>query len=182
MSTISEKQKNTYDALKEQFGYENVMQTPNIEKVVVSIGVGKETDKNRIKRIKERIALITGQEASETLAKQSIAQFKLREGTLAGYKTTLRGEAMWNFLEKLISVALPRTRDFRGISNTSVDAMGNYTLGLKENAIFPETADEDVRTMFGMAITVVTSGSDAKETQAYLEHLGFPFKKVEEKA
>lgn len=180
MSTISEKQKNTFAALKESQGYKNVMQTPTIEKIVVSIGVGKETDKNRIKRIKERIALITGQEPVETLAKQSIAQFKLREGTLAGYKTTLRGDAMWNFLEKLINVALPRTRDFRGISDASVDAMGNYTLGLKENAIFPETADEDVRTMFGMAITIVTSAKNADETRAYLNHLGFPFKKEEQ--
>lgn len=182
MTTISETQKNTYEALKGDFGYTNVMQTPNIEKVVVSIGVGKETDKNRIKRIKERLALITGQEPAETLAKQSIAQFKLREGTLAGYKVTLRGAAMWNFLEKLINIALPRTRDFRGISDASVDAMGNYTLGLKENAIFPETADEDVRTMFGMAVTIVTTASNADETRAYLKHLGFPFKKTEEEA
>lgn len=177
MATITEKQKNTFDALKESQGYTNTMQTPTLEKIVVSVGVGKETDKNRIKHIKERLALITGQQPSDTLAKQSIAQFKLREGTLAGYKVTLRGAAMWNFLEKLINIALPRTRDFQGISDKSVDKMGNYTLGLKENAIFPETADEDIRMMFGMAITIVTTAKSVEETQAYLTHLGFPFKK-----
>ncbi len=182
MATLTEKQKKTFDTLKESQGYSNVMETPTVEKVVVSVGVGSQTDRNKIKRIKERLALITGQQPSDTMAKQSIAQFKLREGTLAGYKVTLRGPKMWNFLEKLVSIALPRTRDFRGISATSVDQMGNYTLGLKENSIFPETADEDIRDVFGMAITVVTTASTVDETKAYLDHLGFPFKKEDTEA
>jgi len=180
--TITEKQKNIFESMKKTQGYTNMMQTPTVEKVVVSVGVGSQTDRNKIARIKERLAMITGQQPVDTMSKQSIAQFKLREGTLAGYKVTLRGESAWNFLEKLISVALPRTRDFRGISAASIDEMGNYTLGLKENLIFPETADEDLRNVFGMAITVVTSANTTDETREYLTHLGFPFKSEEVEA
>lgn len=177
MATIKEKQKNTFDSLKGEFEYKNVMQTPTVEKVIISVGVGSVHDKNKVKLIGQKLAKITGQKPVECLAKKSIATFKLREGMMVGYKTTLRGPKMWAFLEKLLNVALPRTRDFRGISDTAVDDMGNYTLGIKENTIFPETADEEIKDVFGMAITIVTTASNKKETQSYLKHLGFPFKK-----
>lgn len=173
---IKDQNKKTFDALKGDFSYKNIMETPNIEKVVISVGIGSITDKKRVEKITEDLTKITGQKAEEIAAKKSIAAFKLREGQASGLKVTLRGEKMWNFLEKLIHVALPRTRDFRGISST-VDEMGNYTLGIKENSIFPETAGVDLRDVFGLGVVVVTTSSSAEETKAYLSHLGFPFKK-----
>jgi len=177
MTTVIEKQKNTFDTLKSDHGYTSSMQTPTIEKIVVNVGVGSTTDKKRITMIGQKLAKITGQKPVECMAKTSIATFKLREGTMIGYKTTLRGARMWSFLEKLLSVALPRTRDFRGIKVTAIDAMGNYSLGIKDNTIFPETADEDVRDIFGMSITIVTTSISKEESRAYLTHLGFPFVK-----
>lgn len=173
---IKDQNKKTFDTLKGDFSYKNVMETPSIEKVVVSVGIGKVSDKKQIEKITNDLTRITGQKPSMVLAKKSIAAFKLREGQAAGLKVTLRGEKMWNFLEKLVHVALPRTRDFRGISS-KVDEMGNYTLGIKENSIFPETSDVDLRDVFGMGIVVATTSSNPKETQEYLKHLGFPFKK-----
>lgn len=175
MATVIEKQNNTFEALKADFGYTSKMQTPTISKIVVSVGVGSTSDKKRIEMIGKKLAKITGQQPVKCLAKTSIATFKLREGTMIGYKTTLRGARKWSFLEKLLNVALPRTRDFRGIKLTAIDAMGNYSLGIKENTIFPETADEDIKDVFGMSITIVTTASSKKETEAYLKHLGFPF-------
>lgn len=177
METVVERQKKMFDTLKDQFSYTNVMQTPKIEKVIVSVGVGSTNDKNKVKTIAEKLAMITGQKASEVAAKKSIAQFKLREGQHVGFKTTLRGARMNGFLDKLLNIALPRTRDFRGLSVAGIDEMGNYTMGIKENTVFPETADEDLRDVFGMSITVVTSSSNKKETEAYLRAMGFPFTK-----
>ena len=177
MATIVEKQKNTHDALKGDMGYSNVMQTPKIEKVTVTVGIGKVSDRNKVKLIKEKLALITGQRPVDCAAKQSIAQFKLREGMLIGYKVTLRGKRMNLFLDKLINVAIPRTRDFRGLNITSVDEMGNMSIGIKENTIFPETSDEDLRDVFGMNITITTSAKSKEEAQAYFKHMGIPFKK-----
>lgn len=177
MQSIVEKQKNTFDTLKDTCGLQNVMQTPRLEKVVVSVGVGKvKGEKKKLELIADRLAKITGQKASVRPAKKSIAQFKVREGQISGYQVTLRGPRMVAFLDKLLNTTLPRTRDFRGI-NSTFDAMGNYTLGIKENVIFPETADEEINNVFGMSITVVTTASDPKQARAYLEHLGFPFKK-----
>jgi large subunit ribosomal protein L5 len=173
---IKDQNKKTFDTLKGEFSYKNTMQTPTIEKVVVSVGIGKIGDKKAIEKITNDLTRITGQKPSEIAAKKSIAAFKLREGQAAGLKVTLRGEKMWNFLEKLVHVALPRTRDFRGIG-TNMDEMGNYTLGIKENSIFPETADVDLRDVFGMGIVITTNSSNPEETRAYLKHLGFPFKK-----
>jgi len=173
---IKDQNKKTFDALKGEFSYKNVMQTPTIEKVIVSVGIGKVGDKKKIEKITNDLTKITGQKPENIAAKKSIAAFKLREGQAAGLKVTLRGENMWNFLEKLIHVALPRTRDFRGISS-KVDEMGNYTLGIKENSIFPETADVDLRDVFGMGIVIATNSSKPDETREYLKHLGFPFKK-----
>jgi len=150
------------------------MQTPTIEKIVISTGIGKVQDKNKIQLIQDRLATITGQKSAPRGAKKSVASFKVREGDTVGYQVTLRGERMRDFLEKLIHVALPRTRDFRGIKPTAIDDMGNITLGIKEHTIFPETSDEDLRDVFGLAITIVTTATAKKEAEAYFRHLGLP--------
>ena len=165
---VQEQVKSAHAALKDTFGYTNVMQTPTIQKVIISTGVGKvRNDKNKISVIEDRLAKITGQKASVAKAKKSIAQFKVREGETAGYKV----------LDKLINVAIPRTKDFRGINRTGVDEMGNLTMGIKEHVIFPETGDEDIRDIFGLAITIVTTAPDKEQATAFFEHIGIPFKK-----
>jgi len=177
--TITQKEKEVFEAMKDKFGYSNPMQAPRIEKVVVGTGIGSVVDKNRIKDIEQKMALITGQKPATQPAKKSIATFKVREGQLAGYKVTLRGERANGFMDKFIHIALPRTRDFRGISKSSVDEMGNFTIGVKDNAIFPETSDQDIKDSFGLAVTIVVSAKSAEETLAYLEFIGMPFKKEE---
>lgn len=172
-----EKQQNAFKALKESQGYTNVMRTPRIVKVVVSSGTGKAKDKNRNTLVSERLTTILGQKPSPRSAKQSIAQFKSREGDLIGFAATLRGERMYSFLDKLIHIALPRTRDFRGIAETAVDDMGNITIGIKENTIFPETSDEDLKDVFGLAVTIVTTAKTKAEAIAFFTYLGIPFKK-----
>ena len=127
--------------------------------------------------MEDRLARITGQKALTRGAKISIASFKSREGDTVGYQVTLRGERMHDFLEKLIHISLPRTKDFRGISPTSADEMGNFTLGIKEHTIFPETADEELKDVFGLAITIVTTAKSKEEVVKLLTHLGFPFRK-----
>jgi len=177
MELIKQKKETAFDTLKGAFGYTNVMQTPRVEKVVVSTGTGKITDKNKIAVIVDRLAKITGQKASPRPAKQSIASFKLREGEIIGYQVTLRGARMEAFLDKLIHIALPQTRDFRGIKRTAIDEMGNITIGLKENNIFPETTNEDVKDVFSLAITIVTTAKSKEEAEAFLDHIGLPFAK-----
>ncbi len=178
MDLIQAKQKKTHEALKGEMGWKSVMQTPKISKVVVSVGVGKMTkDKGRVELVADRLAKITGQKPATRGAKKSIATYKTRIGDLVGYQVTLRGKRMEDFLNRLLHVALPRTKDFKGISLAGADEMGNYTLGVREHTVFPETADEDIKDVFGMAITIVTTAKDKKEAQAYLKHLGFPFKK-----
>lgn len=179
MSVVKEKISKVFETLKGDFAYKNTMQAPTIEKVVVSTGTGKIDDKNKIKLIQERLALITGQKAAPRGAKQSIASFKLREGDIIGYQVTLRGTRMQHFLDKLIHVALPRTRDFRGLRTSSVDEMGNYTIGIKEHTIFPETSDEDIRDVFGLSITIVTTAKTKEEAIALLRHIGLPLQKEE---
>ena len=158
-------------------GYKNPMERPRLLKVVVSTGVGSFKDKSKLKIVEDRLARITGQKALTRGAKISIASFKSREGDTVGYQVTLRGERMHDFLEKLIHISLPRTKDFRGISPTSADEMGNFTLGIKEHTIFPETADEELKDVFGLAITIVTTAKSKEEVVKLLTHLGFPFKK-----
>lgn len=170
METLKEKTK----ALA---GYKNPMQKPRIIKVVVSAGVGSFKDKTKFKVVEDRLARITGQKASPRAAKISIASFKSRQGDVVGYQVTLRGRRMHDFLEKLIHIALPRTKDFRGISPEAADEMGNYTLGIKEHSIFPETSDEELKDVFGLAITIVTTAKSKEEVVKLLTHLGFPFKK-----
>lgn len=181
MSIVKEQQNKAYDVLKGSFGYENTMQSPRIVKVVVATGTGSVNDRNKVGLIEDRLSKITGQKAAPRAAKKSIAAFKVRAGDTIGFQTTLRGARMEAFLDKLIHVALPRTRDFRGLNRSAVDEIGNCTIGIKEHTIFPETADEDIRDVFGLAITVVTTAKNKGEAIAFLEHLGFPFKKEEAK-
>ena len=176
MMLSQEKTKSAFDTFKGEFGYTNVMQSPKMTKIVVSTGVGKAKDKNRLKVVEDRMARITGQKPSPRAARMSIAQFKLREGEVVGYQVTLRGERMYEFFDKLVHIALPRTRDFRGLNATAIDEMGNITIGLKENNIFPETSEEDLKDVFGLAITIVTNAKSKKEAEAFLRHLGVPLK------
>jgi len=177
MQTYAEKQKTAYEALKGSFGYTNSMQVPKIEKIVISTGIGKVADPKKVELIQDRIARITGQKGAARGAKKSIASFKVREGDVVGYQVTLRGVRMQDFFEKLVHVAFPRTRDFRGISPESIDEIGNISVGIKEHTIFPETSDEDQRDIFGLSITIVTSAKNKAEADAYLRHMGFPLKK-----
>lgn len=168
-----QKQQTAFEAIG---SFKNRMAAPRITKVIVSSGVGK-ADKNRKQVVADRLARITGQKAAPRAAKQSIASFKLREGEIVGYQVTLRGNRMFDFLDKLIHIALPRTRDFRGIPVTAIDDMGNMTIGIKENTIFPEAADEDLKDVFGVAITIVTTAKNKEEAEAFFRHIGVPFKK-----
>jgi len=177
MENLKTKIENGFKVLKESQGYKNKMQSPRIQKVIVSVGVGSMKDKNKIKIVEDRLLKITGQKAAPRGAKVAIANFKSREGDVVGYQVTLRGARMYDFLEKLIHISLPRTKDFRGISMTGVDDMGNYTMGIKEHTIFPEAADEELKDVFGLAITIVTTAKSKAEAQAFLDYLGFPFKK-----
>jgi large subunit ribosomal protein L5 len=172
MTTLSIKEK-----IKTIEGYKNPMEKPRIMKVVVSSGVGSFKDKNKFKVVEDRLARITGQKAAQRGAKVSIASFKSREGDIVGYQVTLRGQRMYDFLERLIHIALPRTKDFRGINPSGADEMGNYTMGIKEHTIFPETTDEELKDVFGLAVTIVTTAKSREEVLKLLTHLGFPFKK-----
>lgn len=179
--TVSELNKSSFAALKAPLRMDNAMQTPRLVKVVISNGFGSVKDKKKIELIADRLAKITGQKPALRLTKKAIATWKTRVGDPIGYQITLRGRRMNEFLDRLIHIALPRTKDFRGLSRTSVDDMGNYTFGIKEHTIFPETSDEDLKDVFGMAMTIVTTSSDKKSTLAFLEHLGLPLRKEEEK-
>ena len=164
-------------ALHEQYSYPNVMQIPGVVKVVVNMGVGEAArDAKLIDGAVRDLALITGQKAEIRKSKTSIAQFKLREGMPIGAKVTLRGDRMWEFLDRLVSVALPRIRDFRGLSATQFDGHGNYTFGLNEQSMFHEIDIDSIDRPRGMDITVVTTATNNEEGRALLKHLGFPFK------
>jgi large subunit ribosomal protein L5 len=148
-------------------------------KVVVSSGIGSLKDKAKIALVADRLAKITGQKPAPRGAKQSVAAFKIRQGDVVGYQITLRSTHMHRFLDKLFNVALPRTKDFRGVSPKAIDAMGNMTLSIREHTIFPETSDEELKDVFGMAVTMVTTGSKSKEEAfAYFTYMGVPFAKV----
>jgi large subunit ribosomal protein L5 len=163
-------------ALKEQLGLANVMEVPSLEKVVINMGVGEAVKDGRLlDAALEDLATITGQKAVVTKARKSIAGFKLREGMAIGAKVTLRGARMWEFVDRLVAVALPRIRDFRGLSPTAFDGHGNYTLGVTEQLIFPEIDYDKVVKVTGMDITVVTTAHDDERGRALLGALGFPF-------
>jgi len=181
--TVKEKEINAFEKMRSVFNYKNAMAAPRMNKIVLNTGTGTalKKDKNKNNAIGERLAKITGQKGTLKGAKQSIASFKIRQGDPVGIVVTLRGKRMYAFLEKLVNVALPRTKDFRGISRSAVDNIGNLTIGIKEHTIFPETADEDIRDVFGMSVTLVCTAKNKKEGTAFFELLGVPFKKEEEK-
>ena len=164
--------------LKEKFGYENVMQIPKLSKVIVNVGCGESKgNAKEIEAICKDIATITGQKPITTKARKSVANFKLREGMPIGCRVTLRKERMWDFLDKLMNFALPRVRDFRGIPDRGFDGRGNFTLGIKEHAIFPEMEADRIENPKGMNITIVTTATTDKEGKFLLEQLGMPFRK-----
>ncbi|HET7280660.1 MAG TPA: 50S ribosomal protein L5 [Dermatophilaceae bacterium] len=164
-------------ALQEQFGYDNAMQVPGVVKVVVNMGVGEAArDSKLIEGAVKDLAAITGQKPVVTRARKSIAQFKLREGMPIGAHTTLRGDRMWEFLDRLVTIALPRIRDFRGLSPKQFDGRGNYTFGLNEQSVFHEIDQDRIDRVRGMDITVVTTATNDDEGRALLRALGFPFK------
>ncbi len=163
--------------LREEFRFGNVMQVPTVTKIVVNMGVGEAArDSKLIEGAIRDLASITGQRPSVTKARKSIAQFKLREGMPIGAHVTLRGDRMWEFLDRLLSVALPRIRDFRGLSPKQFDGRGNYTFGLNEQSVFHEVDQDRIDRVRGMDITVVTTARNDEEGRALLRHLGFPFK------
>lgn len=165
-------------ALKEEFSYKNVMQVPVLQKIVLSRGVGAAVaDKKLIDHAVEELTAITGQKAVATISKKDVASFKLRKGMPIGAKVTLRGERMYEFLDRLVTVALPRVRDFQGVKANGFDGRGNYTLGVTEQIIFPEIDIDKVNKIAGMDITFVTSAPTDKEAKSLLTQLGLPFKK-----
>ena len=176
-TTVYELNKNAFASLKGPLGLTNPMQAPRLNKIVISSGFGSIKDKKKIELIADRLSKITGQKPAVRATKKAIATFKTRMGDPIGYQVTLRGKRMTEFLDRLINIALPRTKDFRGLSRDSVDAMGNYTMGVKENTIFAESSDEDLKDVFGFAITIVTTSNNKKSTLAFLEHIGMPLKK-----
>lgn len=164
--------------LKEKFGYTNVMQIPKLEKIVLNMGLGSDKDNPKgIESALEEMALIAGQKPIITKAKKSVANFKVREGQNVGAKVTLRGDRMYYFADKLMNIVLPRVRDFRGIPDRGFDGRGNFTLGIKEHAIFPEMEADRIENPKGMNITIVTTATTDKEGKFLLEQLGMPFRK-----
>ncbi|MDZ7727751.1 MAG: 50S ribosomal protein L5 [Dehalococcoidia bacterium] len=165
-------------ALREHFEYENVMQVPRLEKMVVNIGMGEALgDPNSLDRASEDVARITGQKPIVNRAKRSIATFRLREGNPIGVSTTLRGARMYEFLDRLVTAALPRVRDFQGLSPNAFDGRGNYSLGVREQIIFPEIEFDRIDKVRGMQITIVTSARTDEEGRRLLELMGMPFRK-----
>jgi len=163
--------------LREEFSYRNPHQIPRLEKIVVNIGLGEATQNPKLlERAAEELALITGQKALVRRARKSVANFKLRQGQPIGAMVTLRGSRMWEFFDRLTNVALPRVRDFRGTSPKAFDGRGNYTLGVREQIIFPEVDYDKVEKITGMNVTVVTSAKTDAEAKALLTHLGMPFR------
>ncbi len=177
--TVKEKAQKSYEVLRGTFGYTNVNAAPKLMKVVVSSGTGgaMKRDPKRNELVADRLAKITGQKPALRGAKQSIASFKIRQGDPVGLSVTLRGPRMYAFLEKFLNIAVPRTKDFRGYNRTAVDAIGNLTLGIKEHTIFPETADEDIKDVFGLSVAIVSSAKTQAEGKVFFELIGVPFKK-----
>ena len=179
MNRMQEKyQQEVVPALQNAFNYENVMEIPRIQKVVVNIGMGEAMGNAKaLEAAQTDLTTITGQKPIQNKARKSIANFKLREGVVIGLKVTLRGYRMWSFLDRLVNVALPRVRDFRGVSADAFDGRGNYTLGLKDQLIFPEIEYDKIDKLRGMEITVVTTAKNDEHARAMLRFLGMPFRK-----
>jgi len=171
-------QQEVVPALQNAFNYRNIMEVPKIQKVVVNIGLGEAMGNSKaLDAAITDMTTITGQKPIQTKARKSIANFKLREGVIIGVKVTLRGDRMWAFLDRLLNVALPRVRDFRGVSGDAFDGRGNYTLGLKDQLIFPEIEYDKIDKLRGMEITVVTTAKNDEHARAMLRFLGMPFRK-----
>jgi large subunit ribosomal protein L5 len=178
MITIREKYfKKAVPAMKEKFSYGNDLAIPRIEKVVVNVGTGKILkEADRVEEILTSLAEITGQRPIKSKARKAISGFKIRQGLEIGAKVTIRGKRMWQFIERLVNVALPRTRDFQGIEEKSIDQHGNLNIGIKEHIVFPEISVEKVKNIFGFQVTVVTSARNQKEAVELFRLLGFPIK------
>ena len=180
---LTEYREKVIPALKEKLGYKNVHQVPKLEKVVVNTSVGSAQDvKAALEDAKKEIEIITGQKPAETRAKESISNFKLREGQAIGAKVTLRGARMYEFMERLIKLSLPRIRDFRGVSPRAFDGNGNYTLGVKDQSIFPEIELDKIKRNIGFDVTIVTTAKSDAEAKALLAEFGFPFSDRHKKA
>ena len=179
MNRLKEKYNNEIvNTLMDKFEYESVMEVPKIDKIVLNMGVGDAVSNTRnLENAVNELTLISGQKPIVTKAKKSVASFRLREGMAIGAKVTLRGERMYDFLDKLVSVSLPRVRDFRGVNKNSFDGRGNYTLGVKEQLIFPEISYDDVSKVRGLDIVIVTTANSDEEGKALLSELGMPFQK-----
>ncbi len=178
MQSIREKYKEAVPKIMKEFGFKSPMAVPRVLKVVVNVGTGKMRDKKEaIESVEKYLTQIAGQKVSPRPAKKAVASFKSREGMIVGYKATLRGDRMWDFLNRLVRLAIPRIRDFRGISLKSIDRGGNLTLGIREHIVFPEMIGEDVRNIFGLEVTVVTSAKSKDEAVHLFKSLGFPLQK-----
>lgn len=174
-----DKAEKSFEELKGAFGYTNKLAAPKMVKVSVSVATGTmmRKDRKRNDLVMDRLAKITGQKPSLRKAKQSNASFKIRQGDPIGVSVTLRGKRMYDFIDKIINIALPRTKDFRGLSATSLDNIGNMTFGIKEHTIFPEIKDEELKDVFGMAVTFVTTAKTRDEARAFFDLIEVPFKK-----
>ena len=181
MNRMQEKYNNdVVPALRKAFDFKNIMQVPRIQKVVVNIGAGEALDNPKaLEAAVNDLTIITGQKPVMTKARKSIANFKLREGRLIGTKVTLRGDRMWSFLDRLMNTALPRVRDFRGVSGNAFDGRGNYTLGLRDQLIFPEIEYDKIDKLRGMEVTIVTTAKNDDQARILLQLLGMPFSKKE---
>ncbi len=179
MNRLREKYQNEImTALRDEFKYENVHQIPKVTKVVINAGVGRATgDSKHLEVVLKTLTQISGQQPVETVAKNSIAGFKLRDGNKIGAMVTLRGERMYDFLDRLVAIDLPRIRDFRGISDTAFDQAGNYSLGIREQAIFPEISYEDASNSHSLQVNIITTAKSAEEGKKLLELMGFPFRR-----
>lgn len=176
---IKERISEAFDIMKKDFNYKNKLQSPRLKKITISVATGRamKQDKKKNEFIIGRLLKIVGQKAVETEAKKAIATYKTRIGDKIGVMVTLRGPRMYGFLDKLLNVSLPRTKDFRGVSKGSVDEIGNITFGIKEHTIFPEIRDEELKDIFGMAVTLTTTAKTKKEATKFFEIIGLPFKK-----
>jgi len=181
MNILHERYRNEIvPALRKSFDFKNIMQVPRIEKIVVNIGMGEALDNPKaLEAAVSDLTIITGQKPVTNKARKSIANFKLREGRLIGTKVTLRGERMWSFLDRLVNTALPRVRDFRGVSANAFDGRGNYTLGLRDQLIFPEIEYDKIDKLRGMEVTIVTTAKNDDQARALLQMLGMPFSRKE---
>ena len=177
MQTLKGKIEKSLPELKKSLKQDNDLAVPRLVKVVINTGTGRARDKKRDELIVDRLAKITGQKSSARGAKKSIASFKVRQGEVVGHSVTLRGQKMYDFLNMLLNIAMPRIRDFKGYSEKSLDNMGNLTIGIREHVIFPQTADEEARDIFGFSVTIQTTAKNKAEALAFFRAIGFPFKK-----